>query len=159
MTRNNFAFRDYYKGAIDTNDTYLGNIIISASSGLPQVNMAVPVYSENNETLIGVWAGGLNLTAFNESPQSLNLTNNERIVYVDQYGYKVADSDKQLSNNPKNESFANLKSFEDAIDGKSGSNIEVVNGTKMIVFYEPVKFHSTTWVILWMQSWNTNTLS
>ena len=36
LTGNNFAFRDYYKGAISTDDTYLGNVVISASSGLPQ---------------------------------------------------------------------------------------------------------------------------
>src|ERR671914_2357349 len=65
LTRNNFAFRDYYKGAVSTGDTYLGNVIISASSGLPQSNIAVPVYnstSNNNTngsngkmTLVGLW--------------------------------------------------------------------------------------------------------
>src|SRR5215218_330618 len=69
LTRNNFAFRDYYKGALSTGDTYLGNIVISASSGLPQSNIAVPLYhsaSNNNgnksNSLLGVWSGGLNLT-------------------------------------------------------------------------------------------------
>jgi hypothetical protein len=32
LTGNNFAFRDYYKGAVGTGDTYLGNLVISASS-------------------------------------------------------------------------------------------------------------------------------
>jgi hypothetical protein len=32
LTGNNFAFRDYYKGAISTGDTYLGNVVISAAS-------------------------------------------------------------------------------------------------------------------------------
>jgi hypothetical protein len=41
LTGNNFAFRDYYKGAISTSDTYLGNVIISASSGLPQSYIVV----------------------------------------------------------------------------------------------------------------------
>jgi hypothetical protein len=87
LTRNNFAFRDYYRGAVDIRSTYLGNVIISASSGLPQANIAVPIYSENNGTLVGVWASGLNLTNFSRSLQSLNLTNSdERIVYVDQQG-------------------------------------------------------------------------
>ncbi len=39
LTRDNLAFRDYYKGAISTGDTFLGNVIIFASSGLPQVNI------------------------------------------------------------------------------------------------------------------------
>jgi hypothetical protein len=105
LTRNNLAFRDYYKGAVSTGNTYLGNVVISASSGLAQTNIAVPVYSagntsnsDNATSLSGVWAGGLNLTVFSESIQSLNLTNQERIVYVDQHGQKIADSDNRIKN-------------------------------------------------------------
>ena len=159
LTRNNFAFRDYYKGAVSTRDTYLGNVIISASSGLAQTNIAVPVYSAGNNSnggnatsLSGVWAGGLNLTAFSESLQSLNLTNEERIVYVDQYGQKIADSDKELLfNRNQNESFTDLQSFKNAVKGESGSVVEVINGTEMRVLYEPAKFYGTTWAVLLMQ--------
>ena len=159
LTRNNFAFRDYYKGAVSTGETYLGNVIISASSGLAQANMAVPIYSagknsnsDNATSLSGVWAGGLNLTVFSESLQSLNLTNEERIVYVDQYGQKIADSDKELLfNRNQNESFTDLKSFKNAVKGESGSIIEVINGTEMLVLYEPAKFYGTTWAVLLMQ--------
>ena len=48
LTGNNFAFRDYYKGAVNTGNTYLANVIISASSGLPQANIALPIFSEDN---------------------------------------------------------------------------------------------------------------
>jgi hypothetical protein len=36
LSRNNFAFRDYYQGAIDTIDTkqaFLGDVIVSSSTG------------------------------------------------------------------------------------------------------------------------------
>jgi hypothetical protein len=158
LTGNNFAFRDYYKGAISTGDTYLGNVVISASSGLPQSNIAVPLYSSasdnngsnsNNMTLLGIWSGGLNLTEFNETLQSLNLTDGERIVYVDQNGQKVADSNKQIFRTNQNESFANLQAFNNALQEQKPSSItEMLNGTRMLVFYEPVQFHSTTWAVL-----------
>jgi hypothetical protein len=159
LTRNNFAFRDYYRGAVSTGETYLGNVVISSSSGLAQANMAVPIYSagknsnsDNATSLSGVWAGGLNLTVFSESLQSLNLTNEERIVYVDQYGQKIADSDKELLfNRNQNESFTDLQSFKNAVKGESGSIIEVINGTEMLVMYEPAKFYGTTWAVLLMQ--------
>jgi hypothetical protein len=161
LTRNNFAFRDYYKGAVDTRSTYLGNVIISASSGLPQANIAVPLYSENNGTLVGVWASGLNLTNFSRSLQSLNLTNNERIVYVDQQGQKIADSNNQsLSrHNSLNESFADLQSFKNAINRESGTMIEIINGTKMVVSYHPVKAFSAVWAVLSMQPYNDHMIS
>src|SRR5215204_1631480 len=173
LTGNNFAFRDYYKGAVSTGDTYLGNVVISASSGLPQSNIAVPLYhsASNNNTngsngkmtlvglwggglnksnsLLGVWSGGLNLTVFSETLQSLNLTNGERIVYVDQHGLKVADSNKQSFKTNQNESFANLQAFNNVLqEQKPGSAIEMINGIRMLVFYEPVQFHSTTWAVL-----------
>jgi hypothetical protein len=166
LTGNNFAFRDYYKGAVSTGDTYLGNVVISASSGLPQSNIAVPVYysdsnntnindngSNSNMTLLGVWSGGLNLTVFSETLQSLNLTNGERIVYVDQNGQKVADSNKQSFKTNQNESFANLQAFNNVLqEQKPGSAIEMINGIRMLVFYEPVQFHSTTWAVLLLKS-------
>ena len=157
LTGNNFAFREYYKGAVSTGDTYLGNVFISASSGLPQTNIAVPLYfstidnngDSNNMTLLGIWSGGLNLTGFSDTLQSLNLTNGERIVYVDQNGQKVADSNKQLSRTNQNESFANLQVFNNALqEQKPGLITEMINGTRMLVFYEPVQFHSTTWAVL-----------
>lgn len=158
LTANNFAFRDYYKGAVSTADTYLGNVVISSSSGLSQSNIAVPLYSSasnnnsSNMTLLGTWSGGLNLTIFSETLQSLNLTNGERIVYIDQNGQKVSDSDKQSFRTNQNESFSNLQAFSKVLqEQKPGSAIETINGTRMLVFYEPVQFHSTTWAVLLMK--------
>lgn len=168
LTGDNFAFRDYYKGAVNTGITYLGNVIISASSGLPQANIAVPIFSKDNRpagnaTLTGIWGGGLNLTLFSESLQALNLTDGLRIVYVDQFGKKIADSDKSSSlllNKNSNESFANLQSFRNAVEGgKSGSTIETINNNKMLIFYEPVKFRSTTWAVLMMQPYNNENIT
>lgn len=155
LTKTNFAFRDYYKGAISTHNTYLGNLIIASCCGLPQANMAVPIYSSeydntNNQSLVGVWYGGLDLDVFNKSLQSLNLTDNERIVYVDQHGQKIADSDKKQSI-IKNQTFANFQGFKNAIAGKSGSIIEGINGTKILVFYHPVNAIQARWAILDIQ--------
>ena len=161
LTANNFAHRDYFRGAVDTRNTYLGNVIIASSTGRPQTNMAVPIFSENNGTLIGVWGGGLNLTNFSKSLQSLNLTNNERIVYVDQQGQKITDSNNQSSLRPNslNESFADLQSFRNAINGESGTLIESINGTKMLVSYHPVKVSSTVWAVLAIQPYDGPTVS
>ena len=154
LTTNNVASNSFFKGALDTHDTYLSGLFISNSSGLKEASIAVPIYSiknNNKETLVGTWAGALNLTLFNKSLQSLNLTdNNKRVVYVDQYGQKIADSNKQLSD--KVESFASLLSFKNAVMGKSGSIIENINGTKLLVSYHPVKVHTTNWAVLLMES-------
>jgi Cache domain len=154
LTRDNFAFRDYYKGAVNTGNTYLGNVIISASSGLPQTNIALPVYSiKDNSTLAGIWAGGINFNVLDKELQSLNLTSlddNARVVYVDNNGQKAVDSDVNKSTIP--ESFANLNSFKAAISGQAGSTIDTMNNnTKMLVAYQPVNAFHNTWAVLLIQ--------
>ena len=36
LTKNNYAFRDYFQGAIKINDTYLGNVIIATAASHPR---------------------------------------------------------------------------------------------------------------------------
>lgn len=153
LTTNNLAFRDYFQGAVKSHSTFLGNVIISVSSGQRQALIAVPIYSEgNNSTLIGVWAGGIDFQILNEDLQGLNLSAGERVVYVGSTGVKIADSDVNRSDA---ESFANLKGFKNAISGRSGSNIEeVMSGTtmtKVLVTYYPVKIFQNTWAVLLIQ--------
>ena len=166
-TVNNIAFRDYYKRALEIGDTYLSDVIISSSTGRPQANLVVPIYSEegdddnSNATLSGLWASGLNLTSLSKSLQSLNLTSaEERVVYVDGQGQKFADSDSSqsillaanTSNTSHNESsFADLQAFRNAMNGQSGSTTEIVNGTTMLVSYHPVKAFSNVWAVLYIQ--------
>src|SRR6476469_9796069 len=158
LTANNFAFRDYFQGAIKTNDVYIGNVISSkAAASIRTAVIAVPVYSlKDNSTIVGVWAGALNFGNLNKEIQSFNTTasaennnNNMRAVYVGHLGQKVADSDINKSETP--ESFATLQSFKNAINGQSGSIVDTVNNTKMLVTYQPVKVFNNTWAVLLMQ--------
>ena len=153
LTTHNLAFRDYYKEVLNTGKVYL-EMIDSASSSNRQINIAVPVLSENND-LIGLWVGGINVDVYDLELQSLNLPEEQRIVYVDSSGIKIADSDNKLVTN-MNESFANLTSFQRAIRGESGSVIEEVadQGQKKIISYYPVDALNDKWAILWMQPFN-----
>jgi co-chaperonin GroES (HSP10) len=153
LTTNNFAFRDYFQGAIKTNDVYLGNVIIpKTASGFRSGGIAIPVYSssENNSNFAGVWVGGIDFKVFDKDLQSLNLPLGERVVYTGYKGQKIADSDINKSKTP--ESFATLNSFKNARNGESGSIIDTVDNTKMLVTYQPVRAFHNTWIVLLMQS-------
>jgi C4-dicarboxylate-specific signal transduction histidine kinase len=154
LSLNNYAFRDYFQGAIRTNDTYLGNVHnTAASSGVRTAKIAVPVYSlKDNSTISGVWAGSIDFNVLNKELQSLNLTSlgdGTRVVYVDSKGQKIADSDLKKSSIP--ESFSNLEGFKAAIGGQTGSTIEKVDNKNMLVAYQPVKAFHNIWVVLLMQ--------
>jgi hypothetical protein len=118
--------------------------------------IAVPVYSlQDNSTIVGVWAGALDFGILNKDIQSFNSTkltenDNLRAVYVGHLGQKVADSDINKSKIP--ESFANLQSFKNALNGQSGSAMDTVENKKMLVTYQPVNVFHNTWVVLLMQS-------
>jgi cache domain-containing protein len=151
LTVDNYAFRDYFQGVIKTNDTYLGNVIVTtAASGNREAVIAVPVYSlKDNSTIAGVWAGGLDFRILDKDIQLLNLPSGERVIYTGYKGQKVADSDINKSKTP--ESFANLNSFKNAIKGQSGSIVDIVDHTKMLVTYKPIKIFHNTWIVLFMQ--------
>lgn len=153
-TETNLGFRDYFKGVIDTNEIYIGDPSLSVSSGQLQSIIAVPVFSlKDNSTMVGIWAGGLDFETLNEELQSINLTSSDgytRVVYVGQNGQKIADSDVNKSTIP--ESFANLTSFKNAINGQSGLTLDTVEEKKMSVTYEPVKVFQNTFVVLLMKS-------
>ena len=171
LTRDNFAFRDYYKGAVSTGDTYLGNAIISASSGLPVVLMSMPLYSandssskaNNSEHLIGLLGANQDISIFNRFLQSLPISENETAIYVDNNGQIIASSSSSPSS-PINKhgqsndggNISSLQSFKDVIDGKSGYNIENINDKDMLIVYAPVKFKSTTWGVFFFSPLSNN---
>ena len=67
---------------------------------------------------------------------------------------KIADSDKRLSTN-NDESFTNLKSFQNALEGKFGSMVEEINRDKMLISYHPMDAIQNRWIILWMKPINS----
>jgi len=149
LSKNNFAFRDYYKGALETKAAFLGDEIISVATGERVAVISVPIYLEKDQSLVGIWNGVLNIGIFNKMLQSLNLSDGTRTIYVDGNGQKIADSNTLLSD--KAESFVNLNSFKNGITGKNGNSIEVINGTKFLITYSPVEILSNTWIVMIMQ--------
>ena len=88
----------------------------------------------------------------NKELQSRDLAaHNERVVYVDGNGTKIAHSDKRLGIGVASESFSELESFQNAINGESCSVEEKVGRTPVIVSYYPVEALQNRWAVLWMQ--------
>lgn len=146
LSRDNFAFRDYYQGAINTEQAFLGDVIVSSSTGEKVALISVPIYLNKDPSLLGIWSGTLNLSKFNNIIHLLSLPNDLRVVYVDGKGQKIADSNSLLSN--KSESFADLNSFKSGKSGKSGNTSEVINGKEFLVSYAPVDVLSKTWIVM-----------
>lgn len=153
LSSTDLSHRDYYKGMIETNNTFLGNVITSLSSGRNQVQLIVPIFDNANGSMIGSISSGLNFESYNKILQSINLANQQRIVLVDSNGTKIADSDKSqpssiLNMRHKDTSYRSLQSFKNAIKGEKGALTEEFNGSNSQIQYRPIKAVQNNWVLL-----------
>jgi hypothetical protein len=169
LPRLNYADRDWYKGVTALNNTYISSVFVSASIHAPATAIAVPVYntgaavrgSNNNNTtrstitspLSGYWVGILDLRSIDEILKKLNFAQNERILGVDDNGTEIGDS---YGNNIQNKNtttitgikpLVQMKDFKNILNGKA-SRIEINNGIKMFVMYEPFKVGTHRWGII-----------
>ena len=149
----NFAYRDHFIGAVETNQPYLSNTLNAVSTGEPLAILANPIYSDakNNNTLIGVQVLGLNYTYFNDLVKSAMLPedSNKRFGIIDSNGTEIADPS---SDNKNMELYKELQSFQNAKNGESGILVEKVNGKNMYISYTPIKFAQTNWIVLLMST-------
>ena len=142
----NYADRDWYKGVISTNNTYVSSIFTSASIHAPATAIAVPVYSNcsaGNTTkshLSGYWVGILNLRSINESIKKLDLNQNERILVVDHTG-TIIDSHSNAMPNP-------TESIKNVLAGTADSKIEIINGTHILTSFQPLNAGTHIWGVV-----------
>ena len=167
LTKNNFAFRDYYRGALDTEGTYLSETYVSNNNGHNVAAIATLVYNNTtinssnvannkNDQVIGMWVGALDLNVMNDALRLLNPGKHGSFIFVDQHGKIVAGSDHivQSSILPK-ELITNLAGFKEALyNGKVGYTVEQINGVKNLISYSPIKALSNAWVVLSLQPYD-----
>jgi hypothetical protein len=102
LPRINFADREWYKGVVKNNQTYVSSIFLSASINGPAIAIAVPVYSLmsdlNSQTglssLNGYWVGIINLRSLEDMFESLDLDTNDQIILIDHNGTELFNTEK-----------------------------------------------------------------
>lgn len=141
ITRLNFADRDWYKGVMATEDTYVSEVYNSTTLKRNVVAIRTPVF-DDNDTLIGIWGGSLKLQFLQESIEDLILEKNSRVIFYDQYGKKILDTDTTN----KSESFSH-HFIDDALSGQKGTVL--VND--LIVAYSPISAGPVNWGLIILQ--------
>lgn len=147
----NFAFRDHFIEAVKTKQPYLSNVLKTVTTGESVAILADPIYADKEfeNRLVGVMVLGVNLTYFDGILNSILPpdNNNTRIMILDNNGGKIADSKQHKKTI---ESFDNLQSFKEAKLGISGVKEEKIQNNNMSIFYLPIKFAQSSWIILVM---------
>ncbi|MDE1829280.1 MAG: sensor histidine kinase [Thaumarchaeota archaeon] len=150
MTTSNFAFRDWYTGAMSSHSVYVSQVVVSKSSGKPNVVIAVPVSSENG-SFLGLLTGSFSLDKFQKEVENSKLYSLERIIVVDNTGAIVADSEGTST------TIRHLTGddvFQKAIAGENGTVSNMVNGTNIFTAYAPMSVGQTRWAIISIQPYN-----
>ena len=142
ITRLNFADRDWYKGVMNTEDTYVSEVYNSTTLKRNVVAIRTPVFDDSG-ALIGIWGGSLKLQFLQESIEDLILEKNSRVIFYDQYGKKILDTD---TTNKSEESFPH-HFIDDALSGQQG--IVLVND--LIVAYSPISAGYINWGLIILQ--------
>jgi hypothetical protein len=158
-TVTNLSFRDYYQAVEYTKKTYLSDAIISKTTGRNLAVIATPVINKENE-MTGILLGTINFNNYDKFLQSLNLQNNSRLVLIDKTGVKIGDSNEKETSASKEsfekKQFSNLTSFKVALEGKSGSIVEKLDGIKNQITFLPYDLFQNKRILLLIQDCNSN---
>ena len=102
LPRINFADREWYKGVVKNNQTYISSIFLSASINAPAIAIAVPTYTLSGDlnsqaslnTLSGYWVGIINLRSLEDMFDSLTLSAEDQFILTDHNGTELLDTKK-----------------------------------------------------------------
>ena len=158
-TATNLSFRDYYQAVEQTKKTYLSDAIISITTGRNLAVIATPVINKDNN-MTGILLGAINFNNYDKFLQSLNLQNNSRLVLIDKTGVKIGDSTENETSASKEsfekKQFSNLTSFKYALEGKSGSIVEKLDGKESQITFLPYNLFQNKRILLLIQGCNSN---
>ena len=158
-TVTNLSFRDYYQAVEQTKKTYLSDAIISKATGRNLAVIATPVINKENN-MTGILLGAINFNNYDKFLQSLNLQNNSRLVLIDKTGVKIGDSNENETSVSKKsfekKQFSNLTSFKLALEGKSGSIVEKLDGKESQITFLPYDLFQNKRILLFIQDCNSN---
>ena len=160
LTATNFSFRDYYQVVNQTKKTYVSDAILSkATIGTNLAIIATPVINQENN-MTAILSGAINFNNYDKFLQSLNLQNNTRLLLTDKNGVKIGDSNENetsiLKESFEKKQFSNLTSVKLALEGKSGSIVEKLDGKESQITFLPYDLFQNKRILLLIQSCNSD---
>ena len=152
LPRLNFADREWYKGTLETGETYIADPLISAATGSKSVPISSPVYG-NDGTLYGMLLAGVNLARLEqELVEELDLANNNRVIYIDNNANVIQDiSASKSTNRGSIESIDYLDGVSAVLAGEVGYTVATLDSKETLIVYHPIRMGIEEWGILSVQ--------
>jgi hypothetical protein len=138
-------------------------------------NLGIKVNQTSSPSIVGYWVGIINPVRINEDLSGFNLLNsNNKVLLIDHNGTRVFESlawpkinvtsssssssslfngqNQNQNQNQSLKSFSYLRSVQNALEGQSGSTVELIDGVKTTIYYYPVQIYPHTWALLLLQT-------
>ena len=149
LSQLNFAFRDWYLGAMSTGSTYVSEVYVSANEKHNVIAIAVPIYNNVNQTLNGIFVGALDLGAVQRSLSQINRGQNEYFLIVDHNNNIVVDSRKP-------ESDIEIKKFTlDLSEHSQGNKVNIItkaiDGQDNLIAFKTISVGIHEWSVMSIQ--------
>jgi len=152
LPRLNFADREWYQRPIETGKPYAADALISTATNHRVIPLGIPVYSVDR-SLTGIIVGAMDLELLEQQlRRELNLSNNNRVIYIDDKGNAIEDISQKTSDTYTSiVSLAHLQSVQNVVSGQSGYLVEDVDNIQMLTVYRPAVIDGRNWGVLVMQ--------
>ncbi|MEX0862660.1 ATP-binding protein [Nitrosopumilus sp.] len=149
LSQLNFAFRDWYVGAMNTGSTYVSEVYVSANENHNVIAFAVPIHSNANQTLNGIFVGALDLGAVQRSLSYVNFGQNEYFLIVDHNNNIVVDSRRSAPD-------VEIKRFTLDLNGQSQENrvniiTKSIDEKDHIIAFKTISVGTHKWSIMSIQ--------
>jgi methyl-accepting chemotaxis protein len=151
-----FAFRDWYIGAVELNDTYVSDAYVSASIMKPVAAVSTPIFDKSNNKS-AIFIGAVELTDLSSMVKKLDYGETGVTYIMDKNGSLVAHPD---------DAYFQEKSLFNIGETKIGAKVLESNGQldASIIMYDEItdedvfvyfkELESTDWYIVSQQSTN-----
>ncbi len=135
----NFAFRDWFDGAMNSEGVYVSKVFDAQPDHANVIAISKKITDENNQTL-GILTGIIDLDLIKND---LVKNKNSEFFLVDHNMNLIINSNKYdvLF-------FENWKSVKLALAGEQGIKTQKIDGTLMTIFYYPIVMGSNTWAFV-----------
>lgn len=127
--------RIYFQKAIK-GEVYISDMIISRSTNLPIVTIAVPIYHDNN--IVGVLGASVNLSEINNVVNRNKVLENGYTFIVDNYGRLIIHPNSEYVKEMLNIDY--LEPVQKVLNGETGNGTYTFEGVEKIVSYTPYEF-------------------
>lgn len=137
----------WFEGVTKSQDLYISESYIGLAVKKKTVNIAHPVYSNNNE-LIGYWSAPLDLQFLTDQIKQM-MQKDVRVIVFDHKRNVVVDTNEDFPSY-----LLESTSLKEALTGNEGIHVEYNNGIKELVSYHKIKAGPHIWAVLKIQPYD-----